>query len=526
MWTGAPSARGLAPNFQPITVAARAMRRSRVVTSHLDRYLLGEVMASGGMSSVHLGRMRGAAGFGRTVAIKRLHPQYATDPDFVAMMLDEAKLVSRISHPNVVATLDVVHTDSSLFLILDYVHGETLATIHRTLAAEGRRIPLPIARAIASAMLLGLDAAHEATDELGHALGVVHRDVSPQNVMIGADGGVRVLDFGVAKAASFSHQSDAGQIKGKLAYMAPEQLAGTTVTRAADLYGASVVLWEMLTGRRLYEAMEKAQIAFLVMNGAARSPRTVEPEVPEDLADLVMRGLERDPERRFPTARAMAEAIEATGPAATVREIAAWLEEVLHDSLATKAERVARMERDTVEATDVRELASSLAAASAATPPSQTTPPALGPVEGSLEATTSVSSSDQPKLARPVWPVAAIALGIGAGILLMRLSGGRVDHAPTAPAARDEHAAAPQDLQPGTGPAPSVAPARAPGDPSSTPPDGPANTAPPRAGPSPDASDAPVVTPVAPAPRPRLPPRKSAGSPQPKATQDGLFDRN
>ncbi|MCL2447368.1 MAG: serine/threonine protein kinase, partial [Polyangiaceae bacterium] len=198
------------------------------------------------------GRLMGSGGFARTVAIKQLHPQFAKDPEFVAMFLDEARLVARIRHPNVVPTLDVVAASSELFHVMEYVQGESLSRLARALRAREERVPLPIVVRIMNDVLQGLHAAHEARDERGVPLHIVHRDVTPQNILVGADGVARLLDFGVAKAAGRAQTTQDGQIKGKLAYMAPEQLMSAGVTRETDLYAASVVLWEMLAGERLF----------------------------------------------------------------------------------------------------------------------------------------------------------------------------------------------------------------------------------------------------------------------------------
>jgi eukaryotic-like serine/threonine-protein kinase len=328
----------------------------------LGRYVVFDEIASGGMSSVHFGRMLGPAGFGRTVAIKRLHPHYAKDPDFVSMMLDEARLVSRIHHPNVVPTLDIVHTKSDLFLVMEYVPGETLTSIRRLATAQGVAIPQAVALAIATNILLGLDAAHEATSEDGKPLGIIHRDVSPQNVLVGVDGSARLLDFGIARAAGASHHSDGGQVKGKVAYMSPEQLRlDPDLARQTDVYAASVVLWEMLTGRRLFEGAQRDQIAFLVLSGAVRSPRTVNEAISEELEDLVMRGLERMPADRFATAREMAVSLEACGRVATAREVAEWLAAIAADSLGERAAVVSRIEKETATRVDLRALATQIA---------------------------------------------------------------------------------------------------------------------------------------------------------------------
>src|ERR1700729_765840 len=202
---------------------------SAVPVRIVGRYALYGELASGGMATVHLGRLLGPVGFSRTVAIKRLHAQFAKDPEFVSMFLDEARLAARIRHPNVVQTLDVVATEGELFVVMDYVQGESLSRLLRASRTVGP-IPVRVASAILCGALHGLHAAHEATDEHGVPLGLVHRDMSPQNVLVDVDGSARVLDFGVAKAAGRTQTTGRGKIKGKLRYMAPEQIQGS-VTR-------------------------------------------------------------------------------------------------------------------------------------------------------------------------------------------------------------------------------------------------------------------------------------------------------
>ena len=328
----------------------------------LGRYVVFDEIAYGGMSSVHIGRRIGPAGFGRTVAIKRLHPQYAKDPEFVSMMIGEAHVVSRIHHPNVVPTLDVVQAESELCLVMEYVPGETLARLQLLAREQGIKIPESVTFAIVTNMLVGLDAAHEATTEDGAPLGIIHRDVSPQNVLVGTDGNARILDFGIARAAGASHRSEGGQIKGKVAYMAPEQLRlDRELGRATDIYAASVVLWELLTGRRLFDRVEKSQIATLVLSGAIRSPRSVLPSISEELEEIVMRGLEPMPEQRFATAREMAISLEACGRLATAREVAEFVASIATASLASRAQIVSRIEKETATDVDVRALAARIA---------------------------------------------------------------------------------------------------------------------------------------------------------------------
>ena len=224
-------------------------------------------------------------------------------------------------------------------------------------------MPLEIVRAVGSNLLLGLHAAHEVTDASGRPLGIVHRDVSPQNIMVCTDGTARVLDFGIAKARDSSHHTEEGHVRGKVAYMAPEQVRGEPLDRATDIYAASAVLWEMLTNRRMFEGTEKAAIPTLVTSGAVSPPALVVKEVPDDLDELVMRGLDLDPGRRFASAREMAALLEGTGRVATAREVSEWIGDVARVPLAARAAKVTALERaDHAETPDVRELASSLAA--------------------------------------------------------------------------------------------------------------------------------------------------------------------
>ncbi|MBV9948543.1 MAG: serine/threonine protein kinase [Myxococcales bacterium] len=299
------------------------------------------------MATVHFGRLQGAAGFARSVAVKRLHPQFAKDPDFVAMFVDEARLAARIAHPNVVPTLDVISEDGELLLVMEYVHGAALSRLVRLLADRGERVPAPIAAAILSGVLHGLHAAHEARSETGAPLDIVHRDVSPQNVLVGADGVARLLDFGVAKAAGRWQSTREGQLKGKTAYMAPEQISGGVVSRKTDVYAASVVLWETLTGKRLFRSDNEGNLLKLVLHGEVSPPSATAPGIPPHFDAVVLRGLDRDPDRRFATAREMAVAVEGLGPVAPPSEIGAWVERVAAEELRKRALRLEEIERGT-----------------------------------------------------------------------------------------------------------------------------------------------------------------------------------
>jgi serine/threonine-protein kinase len=319
----------------------------------IGRYALYEKIAAGGMATVHIGRLLGPVGFSRTVAIKRMHPQFTGDPEFVSMFLDEARLAARVRHPNVVSTLDVVATNGELFLVLDYVQGETLSLLCRRAAARDEKIPVGIAAAILSGVLHGLHAAHEAKNERGEPLGIVHRDVSPQNVIVGVDGISRVLDFGVAKAAGRLQTTHAGKLKGKLAYMPAEQLMGEHITRRSDIYAASIVLWEALTGLRLFVGENDGAILQSVLNQKVERPSKFRSEVPPALDTVVMRGLARNPADRFATARDMATALEAAVSVAIPPAVGAWVDGMAAETLSAQAERIARIESASDSAPDL-----------------------------------------------------------------------------------------------------------------------------------------------------------------------------
>jgi eukaryotic-like serine/threonine-protein kinase len=313
------------------------------------RYALYGPIASGGMATVHFGRLLGEAGFARTVAIKRLHGELVETPEFVSTLCDEARLASRIRHPNVVATLDMVTDQSELFLVMEYVPGASLHELQAAMLVAGTMVAPKVATAVLAGVLHGLHAAHDATDELGEPLGIVHRDVSPQNVLVGADGLARLLDFGIAKGKGRLQKTRAGQLKGKVGYMPPEQILGEEPDRRSDVYSAAVVLWELLTGRRLFEGPDNFNLIPKIIEADLDPPSAIVPEVPRPLDAIVMRALNRAPDARYESARAFAVALEDAVGVATQREVGDWVQKVAAEPLGERVKRLRALERESLD---------------------------------------------------------------------------------------------------------------------------------------------------------------------------------
>ncbi len=296
------------------------------------------------MATVHLGRMQGPGGFGKTVAIKRLHAQFAKDAEFAKMFLDEARVTSGLSHPNAVMTLDVLDEPDGLYLVMEYVHGVSLAQIDRSLP-KSEKIPIRIACAIVAAFLEGLQAAHDATDDAGQPLGIVHRDVSPQNVLVSFAGVPKIADFGIAKAAGRMHSTGDGSAKGKLSYMAPEQVLSQPVTPRTDVFAAGIVLWECLTRKRLVEGGSAAERLRALLELQVVAPSVHAPEVTPELDAIVLRALEKDPANRFESAKEMESALQRALDLARPGEIADWTRKALPEIVAERDRALTQLQR-------------------------------------------------------------------------------------------------------------------------------------------------------------------------------------
>lgn len=275
-----------------------------------DKFRLLLRLGRGGMAEVHVAVARGPAGFNKLVVLKRLLPAMAEDEGFREMFMQEARLAARLNHPNIVQTYEVGDGEDGMYLAMEYLEGQPLSRLVRTLQASEKKLAVSTCIRIACDVLGGLHHAHELKDFDGAALKVVHRDVSPQNVFVTYLGQVKVLDFGIAKAERTSTKTQPGWLKGKYAYMAPEQFLGEEIDRRVDLFVTGAVLWELITGKQLFGASTEAQTVKKVIAEPIPRLATIIPSIDPQLDAIVARALEREPKDRFSTATEMKEALE------------------------------------------------------------------------------------------------------------------------------------------------------------------------------------------------------------------------
>jgi serine/threonine-protein kinase len=303
----------------------------------LGRYTLIDRLATGGMAEIYLARLEGAAGFAKHLVLKLILPDLAEDEHFVSMFLREARIAARIQHPNVCQVFELGETGGVYFIAMEYLDGVPLVPL-----MQSGPSPRLSATLLAQACE-GLHYAHELCDAEGKPLGVVHRDVSPSNLFVTADGSLKVLDFGVAKALDSSVRSATGGIKGKHAYMAPEQLLGQPVDRRADVFALGVVGFEMLSGQRLFRRENDFQTLRAVTEEPLPQLSALRPELPAPLCEAIHHALERDPAKRFATARAFGEALtEAIGTPLAGFALGSEIQKLVGDKIAERRDRVGR----------------------------------------------------------------------------------------------------------------------------------------------------------------------------------------
>lgn len=281
----------------------------------VGRYEFLVPIAQGGMAAVWAARLKGTRGFTKTVAVKTMLPTISDNPHFEQMFLDEAQIAARIRHPNVVEISDLGEQDDLLYLVMEWVDGEPLSNIRRT-AAKREGIPRPIAVKVVQDAAAGLHAAHELKDEQGTPIGLVHRDISPQNILITFDGVVKIVDFGVAKAAGRTvEHTNSGQIKGKPPYMSPEQALGKDIDRRTDIFALGIILYQLTTGKHPFRGEnDMITLQNIVSDRPIIPPRAYDKEYPKPLESVVMRALDRDPNKRFQTAAELEAALDRVFP--------------------------------------------------------------------------------------------------------------------------------------------------------------------------------------------------------------------
>lgn len=441
--------------------AAEATPPESEAAERIGRYEVICEIARGGMATVFLAHLGGLGGFRRLVAIKRLHPHLAHEPQFISMFLDEARLVAEIRHPNVVPTLDVSETAQGLCLVMEYIDGAPLTKLLKLAAGEKRGMNPRVAIRIMLDSLAGLHAAHELRDHEGIPLNLVHRDVSPHNLLVGSDGRTRLLDFGVARARQRLTTTRVGEMKGKLAYMAPEQASGQAIDRRTDLFAAGIVLWESLAGARLFYGSNEADTLSRLMTQEIPPLSQFSMNTPTALDKVVGRALDRDPDRRFSSAQDFANALEEAAAeydlVGTYEEVAEAVEAAAGEML---QERRMRARDANASGINLKPMTPEMARAAVVTeqrsghPATPTIPavpaakldPPRGPSPSMLEFTNTGVAS-QAKAAAPRWrvPAAVAALLVVAGALVLALRGGAPSTEPaSAQVAAEDRPATPE----------------------------------------------------------------------------------
>jgi serine/threonine-protein kinase len=494
---------GILPSMATESLPERAVGRRRPeleprLGMRLGRYELLVPLASGGMAQVWVARLAGQHGFARLVAVKTMRPEHAESDAFRRMFLDEARLAARIAHANVVEVLDLGEEGAGIvYLAMTLVEGDSVAGLLRARRKIGARgLPPAIAARVIGDVLAGLHAAHELRDEEGRPLQLVHRDVSPHNVLVGLDGIAKIADFGVAKARSrLADETEAGQVKGKFAYMAPEQLERRVVDRRSDVFSTGVVLWEALTGEKLFGGIDLIDTIARLRDTTIPDAREVAPEVPARIAEVTAKALDRDPARRFVSAAEMGDALERAarecGGLASAKEVGTLVEDLCGEEIEKRREAA----RDAVRAVTRGGFTGA--------GPAVTEGGAVSVGDGTKTATTTVVDTTRSRRTRGIAVAAAVgAVAIGGAVIGLRRS---------AP----QSSAMPPTASATILPAPSATTA-------------PSETATPASSDAPVASAAPAPSTTTPksAPRPSRPHRFPANAPSgPKVPYGNPYDR-
>lgn len=311
----------------------------------LGKYTLLRALASGGMAKVYLAIQRAVAGFEKLVVIKRILPDLARDPAFVDMLLSEARTAATLNHPNIVQTFDVGEAEGTYYIAMEHINGEDIRSVVRAMKrANVTEFPVEHTLSIILGCCAGLAYAHEKKDLEGNPIHIVHRDISPQNVLITFTGDVKIVDFGIAKTAdaAIGERTQAGQLKGKVPYMSPEQASGKEVDHRSDIFAVGIMLFELTTGRRLFKAKSEFETLKLICERDYPRPSQIRPSYPKALEAIVMRALEKDPEDRYQSARDMQADLESfireERIAVSAVSLAGWMKMLFEDKIAEQKE--------------------------------------------------------------------------------------------------------------------------------------------------------------------------------------------
>ncbi|MBN2693685.1 serine/threonine protein kinase [bacterium] len=312
------------------------------MSAQLGKYYLLDLIATGGMAEIWLAKQVGAKGFEKLVVIKKILPSLVKDKEFIQMFFDEANIASQLNHPNVVQIYDLEATDNNYYIAMEYIFGEDLRNI--VIESTERKNPLPLFYAfhIISQAALGLHHAHTHTDVYGNSLNIVHRDISPQNILVSYNGNVKVVDFGVAKAATRSQKTEAGILKGKVGYMSPEQAMGYQIDGRSDIFALGIVLYEITLGKRLFMSDSALRVLKMITEDNITPPHLVHPAYPKELSSIIMGCLERDVNKRFQSGLELHLKIEETlkkySPSLGV-ELTQWMQKVFADKIQSIKDR-------------------------------------------------------------------------------------------------------------------------------------------------------------------------------------------
>ena len=390
--------------------ATRLVRGTR-----LGRYELLLPIAAGGMGQVWAARLVGSHGFSKLVAIKTILPMLVSDPEVEKMFYDEARVAALVHHPNVCQTLELAEDNKTLYMVMEWVDGASFRELVRTSTGGTNPVDPPIGARIMADVCAGLHAAHDLLDEDGKPLEVVHRDVSPQNVLLSIDGAVKVTDFGLVRALGRLHITRASRPKGKVGFMAPEQLSGGTIDRRADIFSAGCVLYESTTGRPPFPGDGEPQIIARMLMGEYELPSVHVPGYPAELEAIIVRALEQEPSKRFESADAMHTALEKylEKHPMSAKRLGAFVNERCKEIIAARRDAIrgaAQKSDNNVEATDPGRT------------PVPTAPPTLSSSDDESEHSASrstaagVSTSSKPE-ATPSPPRRLVAAGIAFGAI-------------------------------------------------------------------------------------------------------------